>query len=92
MVVKDHPYTQTQIGPGVFVREFLSEDSEHLVWHRDARTRTLRVLEGQNWRFQSDNELPRTLCVGDTLDIPACVYHRLIAGSGNLRLEITESE
>lgn len=86
----DHPYTQTIVRPGVFTREFLSEDSEHMVWHRDLHHRTLRVLVSTGWKFQSDNELPRPLHPGDIIHIESCAYHRLIAGSGQLVVEITE--
>jgi quercetin dioxygenase-like cupin family protein len=64
--------------------------SEELVWHRDEKTRIVEVLEGENWEFQFDNSLPVNLKVGDVLNIPAKAYHRIKAGTTNLKIKITE--
>jgi quercetin dioxygenase-like cupin family protein len=48
------------------------------------------VLEGENWEFQFDNSLPVNLKVGDVLNIPAKAYHRIKAGTTNLKIKITE--
>ena len=54
----DKPYSQTNISENTFERIFdLSVDNEELVWHRDRRTRFVKVLEGVGWKFQFDNEL-----------------------------------
>lgn len=64
-------------------------DSE-LVWHRDRKDRTVKVLEGTDWKFQNDNKLPQVLSTGDIIKIQANCYHRIIKGKGDLVLEITE--
>jgi len=63
---------------------------EELVWHRDKSDRTITVLEGTGWCFQRDNELPVALTPGDTLDIRAYEYHRIIKGKTNLKIKIKE--
>ena len=56
------PYTQTHIAENIFERVFdLSVDNEELVWHRDRRTRFLKVIEGVGWKFQFDNQLPKEI-------------------------------
>ena len=67
-----------------------STDEEELVWHRDKQNRIVKVVEGNGWKFQMDNELPKELKTGDVLYIPKETYHRVIAGSGNLIVEIEE--
>ena len=67
-----------------------SIDEEELVWHRDKQNRIVKVVEGNGWKFQMDNELPKELKTGDVLYIPKETYHRVIAGSGNLIVEIEE--
>lgn len=75
------------------VRTFNSSvDREELVWHRDRQTRTVTIVEGTGWKFQMDNELPKTLTAGDVLYIPKETYHRIIAGNDRLVVEIEEHE
>tara|TARA_B100001094_G_C18026923_1_gene718072 strand:- start:212 stop:487 length:276 start_codon:yes stop_codon:yes gene_type:complete len=86
------PYTEIVQGR-TRTRTFESSvDGEELVWHRDRQTRTVKVLEGNGWRFQLDNQLPQQLSKGDVLHIPKETYHRIIAGSNNLVVEIEEHE
>ena len=84
------PYTQVD-EDGYFLREFSGDvSSKELVWHRDKKDRTVEVLEGEGWKFQFDDELPFDLKVGDTIQVEAMEYHRVIKGKGNLLLRITE--
>lgn len=69
-----------------------SIDEEELVWHRDRQTRTVTVVESKGWKFQMDNELPQEMKSGDVLHIPKEEYHRVIAGEGQLVIEIQEHE
>jgi quercetin dioxygenase-like cupin family protein len=86
------PYSDSVKGK-IRIRTFESSvDREELVWHRDRQTRTVKVVEGSGWRFQMDNDLPRELKRGDVLYIPKETYHRVIAGSGKLVVEIEEHE
>lgn len=86
-----NPYSQKDIAPNKFERVFRehTKDSE-LVWHRDKKNRTVKVIECNGWKFQEDNKLPIELKEGDTIHIEAFEYHRILKGSGNLVLEITE--
>ena len=70
-----------------------SEDvlQEELVWHRDKQDRTVTILEGEGWKFQTDNELPKPLSIGDTIEIKAYSYHRIIKGHTELKIKIEES-
>ena len=75
------------------IRTFESSvDGEELVWHRDKSTRTVKVLEGTGWRFQMDNQLPQQIKQGDVLHIPKETYHRIMAGTNDLVVEIEEHE
>lgn len=69
-----------------------SVNREELVWHRDRHSRLVKVVESKGWKFQMDNELPQELIPGDALYIPKETYHRVIAGDGNLVIEIHEHE
>ena len=68
----------------------LSVDNEELVWHRDRKTRFVKVLEGVGWKFQFDNELPKEIGPGSTIHINKKCYHRLIKGSTPLKVRIVE--
>ena len=84
------PYTQNTNANG-FYRIFLeSVDPDTLVWHRDANTRHVKVLEGKDWKLQLDDNLPVELVIGETYLVPKEEWHRLIKGKGNLKVEITE--
>jgi hypothetical protein len=48
------------------------------------------VLEGAGWSLQLDNRLPMALVPGREYFIPEAVYHRLIKGSSDLTVEITQ--
>lgn len=67
-----------------------SVDSSELVWHRDKRNRKVEVISGSGWKFQYDNGIPFELKVGNTLTIEAYEYHRIIKGTTDLILRITE--
>ena len=85
-----HPYKEV-IESNVIVRTF-SEDveSEELVWHRDKNDRVVEVIQSNGWKFQMDNELPKTLESGNVVEIPKETFHRVIKGEGNLIIKIKE--
>ena len=86
---KDVPYDET-INEGKKVRVFTeSIDNHELKWHRDRENRLVEVIEGEGWQLQFDDELPINLEKGMGLIIPEGVYHRVIKGSGNLKVSIT---
>ena len=87
------PYTdQLNLFDKSFVRTFDDVESEELIWHRDAKNRTVKVLKSDGWKFQIDNELPFEIKPGHLLEIEKETYHRLHKGVGELILEIEEHD
>jgi len=62
-------------------------DEEELVWHRDREDRLVKSLEVTDWKVQIDNNLPQILT---EIFIPKGVYHRIIKGTGSLKILITK--
>jgi uncharacterized protein (DUF2344 family) len=84
-------YTQENISNNKFKRVFSSDVPEReLVWHMDKENRIVEVLEDSEWLFQMDNELPISLKKGVKLEIPKETFHRVIKGSGGLKILIEE--
>lgn len=86
------PYFETRIGDTVYRRFEGTVEETDLVWHRDANDRQIKVLEGQGWQLQFDNQLPQKLEPGETYFIAREQYHRLIKGDDKLVIEIVEEE
>lgn len=85
------PYYDKAIGDGRFVRTFQADVySDELIWHRDKKDRIIKVLAGDNWKLQFDNEIPFDIKIDDEIQIPKMVYHRLIKGTSVLKLMIEE--
>lgn len=83
------PYSE-QAKNGYTIREFLdSTPSIELVWHRDKEDRIVKALHKTDWKFQIDNDIPRILTEKE-LFIPKETYHRLIKGTGNLKVKIVK--
>ena len=83
-----NPYSERR-KDNLIVRTFSQDiDEKELVWHRDREDREVTVLEETDWQFQFDNELPQVL--KNTIFIPKNTYHRLIKGTGELNVHITE--
>ena len=86
------PYKDKAIGDNRFVRTFKSDVyADELVWHRDKEDREIKVLSGNGWKLQFDNEIPFAINEGDIILIPKMIYHRLLKGETNLKLMIQES-
>jgi hypothetical protein len=69
------------------IREFSQEaPSFELVWHRDRENRIVKAIEQTDWMVQLDNELPKSL--NNEIFIPKGVYHRVIKGTGDLKIKI----
>ncbi len=82
-----HPYKETKIGNGTFVREFSQDtDSGEFMWHRDREDRIVESIGETDWMVQLDNELPKKI-EGEVF-IPIGVYHRLIKGTGDLKIKV----
>ena len=66
-------------------------DPNDLVWHRDKSDRMVEVLNGNNWYFQFENNLPFKLEISDIINIPKMIYHRIYKkGNNDLILRIKE--
>jgi len=73
------------------IRTFLDTvDSDELIWHRDEKNRTIKVIESKDWKLQIDNELPIPLLMGQDYEIKKEVYHRVHKGKGKRVVEIKE--
>jgi hypothetical protein len=89
MVVK--PYVEYSTTSGM-VRIFdRNLDSKELVWHRDKKARTVRVLNKADWKIQMDNEVPLDMKHNFTIFIPKETYHRVIKGTTDLVVDINET-
>ena len=83
------PYSE-QVQDNFTIREFLeSTPSFEFVWHRDKEDRVVKALHKTDWKFQLDNDIPRILSEKE-LFIPKETYHRLIKGTGDLKVKIVK--
>ncbi len=81
------PFQETKIGESTFVREFSQDtDSGEMCWHRDREDRIVESIGETDWMIQIDNELPKKI-EGEVF-IPIGVYHRLIKGTGDLKIKL----
>ena len=85
------PYIEKLLNENTLLRGFSSNiKKDQLVWHRDAESRLIVVVEGTGWQFQRDNELPTLLSEGDRVSVSPGEYHRLIKGDTDLVVIIKE--
>ena len=83
------PYTQLK-KDNYIIRDFLySTPALEFVWHRDKQDRAVQAMHDTDWLFQLDNEIPKRLSK-NKLFIPKETYHRLIKGTGDLKVKIYE--
>ena len=81
------PFQETKISDNTFVREFSQDtDSGEFMWHRDREDRIIESLNNTDWMVQIDNELPKKI-EGEVF-IPMGTYHRLIKGTGDLKVKV----
>jgi len=84
------PFKENKL-KNTFIRTFDQNiDEGELVWHRDREDRIVKPLTETDWMVQIDNELPKPLT--EEVFIPKGVYHRVIKGSGDLKIELTKLE
>ncbi len=89
----DFPFLQFKLSEGHMIRGFSKTvDVSELVWHLDEQDRTIKVLDGDSWYLQMDNNLPVLLEQGRTYQIPKMTYHRVIKGNNDLIIEIFEGK
>ena len=75
----------------VFTRVFKEDvEKDQLIWHKDKKSRVVKVIYGTGWKLQMDNDLPFELEVGQNYHINKEEFHRLHKGNSELKLEINE--
>jgi len=81
------PYFEERISKHEVIRTFSPDVNEsELEWHWDEEDRLVTPIEETDWQFQFDNELPFT--IKGVINIPAGAIHRVIKGSGELKVKI----
>jgi len=81
------PYTDLEITDDYILREFSETiDPIELLWHRDDEARTVEIIGETDWMLQLDNSLPTSL--QERIFIPKHEWHRVIKGTGTLKLKI----
>ena len=81
------PYVDLEITDDYILREFSeSIDPIELLWHRDDEARTVEIIGETDWMLQLDNSLPTSL--QERIFIPKHEWHRVIKGTGTLKLKI----
>ncbi len=81
------PFKEEKISENTFIRTFYQDvESGELTWHRDREDRTIESIEETDWKFQIDDKLP--INIQGEIFIPKGVYHRVIKGSGSLRISV----
>jgi hypothetical protein len=84
------PFEETQISEDTYIREFSqSSDVNEFMWHRDDEDRVIVTIEPTDWKIQLENKLPQSL--GSTVFIERGEWHRLIKGTGNLKIKVVKS-
>ena len=77
------------IKDNIFIRTFSTDvDEMDLIWHTDKENRFIRVLEGNGWQFQYDEELPFEMTDGLGFPVMKGQIHRVIKGLGPLKIEL----
>jgi len=83
------PYVNLETTDKHIIREFSDKtDIIDFMWHRDNEDRLVEALHDTDWQVQLDNELPISL--NKPIFIPRHQYHRVIKGSGKLRVKINK--
>lgn len=81
------PFKEKKISDNLFIREFKQNtDSGDYLWHRDREDRIIESIDETDWKLQLDDELPQI--IKGEIVIPMGVYHRVIKGTGNLKIKL----
>jgi hypothetical protein len=84
------PYIDLEITDSYILREFNENiDPIELLWHRDDENRTVEIVGQTDWKLQLDNQLPTS--INQPIFIPKHEWHRVIKGTGTLKLKINKS-
>ena len=85
--MEDLPFGEEWISEKESIRIFKeSLFDEELKWHFDEEDRIIEAIGETDWKFQFDNLLPIEL--KGPIQIKRGEYHRLIKGSGDLKILI----
>lgn len=83
------PFQENKLNDNEFIRVFKRDtDSGHYHWHRDREDRIIESIGQTDWMIQIDNELPKV--IEGKVFIPMGVYHRVIKGTGDLKINLTK--
>ena len=86
----EKPYRDIEVTSEYIIREFDENiDPIELLWHRDDEDRTVEILGETDWKLQLDNSLPTSL--NESIFIKRHEWHRVIKGTGTLKLKIYKS-
>jgi hypothetical protein len=81
------PYTDIENTDQYILREFSQDiDPIELMWHRDDEDRLVEIVGETDWQLQLDNQLPTSM--NQPIFIPRHEWHRVIKGTGSLKLKI----
>jgi hypothetical protein len=84
------PYKDLEETDFYIIREFDENiDPIELLWHRDNEDRTVEIIGETDWKLQLEDSLPTSL--NQPIFIPRHQYHRVIKGTGNLKIKIYKS-
>jgi len=85
-----NPYKDIEVTDTYIIREFSDNiDPIELLWHRDDENRTIEIIGDTDWKIQLDNQLPTS--INEQIFIPRHEWHRVIKGTGTLKLKIHKS-
>ncbi len=80
------PFKETKLSDNEYIRVFDQDtDSGEYMWHRDREDRIIESIGFTDWMIQVDNELPKVI---HKVFIPMGVYHRVIKGTGDLKIKL----
>ena len=84
------PFKEQIVSDNLFIREFSQDtDSGEMCWHRDREDRIIESIGETDWQIQLDDELPKVI-KGEVF-IPMGVYHRVIKGTGDLKIRLQKN-
>lgn len=83
------PFIESQESENIYIRIFSPDIPENeLKWHWDEEDRIIEPISETDWFFQFDNQLPTA--INKPIFIPKGVIHRVIKGTGEMKLKITK--
>lgn len=81
------PYKDIEVTDKYIIREFNKNiDPIEFMWHRDNEKRIIETVGKTDWKIQLDDQLPKSL--NEQVVIPKHMWHRVIKGTGTLKLKI----